>query len=66
MNVSESEKDEASVEGFVEHDKSETQLGYGPGHVPLYIGAIWILFILSYLAIMFFLALPDFRSWTAQ
>lgn len=58
MNGSESE------EAFVEKDHQETQLGYGDGKVPLYVGAIWVIFILTYLGVMYFLALPDLRSWS--
>jgi hypothetical protein len=65
MNASESDprKDEA---GIAEHDDRETQLGYGEGRVPFYVAIIWLAFILSYGAIMFVLALPDFQAWSSR
>lgn len=36
---------------------------YGDGGVPIYVGFIWIVFILSYILVMSIVALPDFISW---
>ena len=39
------------------------QFSYGDGGVPLYVGIAWVVFILSYLAVMAAIALPDFIAW---
>ena len=51
---------------FVEGDAHETKLGYGEGGVPFYVGIIWVLFLVAYVAIMTTLALPDLRAWISR
>ncbi len=52
-------------ERFVERDDKATELGYGDGGTPLYIGILWVAFIIAYIAVMVWLALPDLRAWSA-
>jgi hypothetical protein len=48
-----------------ESDHAPTRFGYGDGGVPLYVGIVWVVFIISYLAVMCVVALPDFIAWTS-
>ena len=51
---------------FVESTDKPTILGYGDGGVPIYIGILWVAFIVAYAVVMLVLALPDFRAWASQ
>ena len=46
-----------------EPDQERVKIGYGDGGVPLYVGLIWVAFIISYFVFMAIFALPDFLSW---
>jgi hypothetical protein len=48
---------------FVERDDAETHLGYDHGGVPFYIAIAWAALIVVYLVVMFWIALPDFKTW---
>lgn len=52
-------------------ESSETETGrttftYGDGGVPLYVGIIWVIFVISYIAVMCAVALPDFLTWISS
>jgi hypothetical protein len=63
MSASESDRE---PEHYVEHDERETRLSYGGGKVPLYVGLLWLVFILTYVGVMVALALPDLRAWSSR
>ena len=56
----------AEAPAFVEDDAAETRLPYDKGGVPIYIALAWAGIIITYIAVMATLALPDFRRWTAH
>jgi hypothetical protein len=62
MNAAESES-AREPEHFVERDDGETQLPFGEGRVPVYIALVWVTFIVVYIVVMSWLALPDLRAW---
>lgn len=53
-------------EGSSESENGKTTIAYGDGGVPLYVGIVWVLFILSYLGVMSAVALPDLISWISS
>jgi hypothetical protein len=50
---------------FVESDERPTSLPYDRGGVPFYIALAWVGVIVTYVAVMVTLALPDLRRWLA-
>lgn len=52
--------------GSSESDGARTTFTYGDGGVPLYVGIIWVVFVISYIAVMCAVALPDFLSWISS
>jgi hypothetical protein len=64
MHVKASEGTDAKEQpAFVETDHQPTKLGYGEGGVPFYVAVIWVGYILAYILVMAYLALPDYRAW---
>lgn len=50
----------------VEADAGRTRFRYGDGGVPIYVGIVWVGFIICYLVVMAAVALPDFIAWTSS
>ena len=46
-----------------ETDNEPTKIAYGDGGVPVYIGVIWVVFIVTYFVVMATVALPDLIAW---
>lgn len=55
-----------SAEPAVESDDRPTRFGYGDGGVPLYVGLVWVAFIVCYLVVMSVVALPDLLAWISS
>ena len=51
---------------FVEDDTRETHLPYDTGGLPWYVAVGWTVLVISYVAVMSVLALPDLRRWLAH
>ena len=48
---------------FVEHDTEGTRMAYDNGGVPLFIGALWVVFLIIFVAFMLYYTLPDLNAW---
>jgi hypothetical protein len=51
---------------FVENDAHRTRLPYDSGGVPFYIALAWAALIVTYIAFMSVVALPDLRAWIGR
>ena len=61
MSASESNK-----EAFIEDDAVSTKFTFGEGGVPVYIGLIWVSFIIGLIVFSLTYIVPDLASWFGQ
>ena len=50
-------------DGPAREGEERTRFSYGNGGVPVYVGVVWVLFIVAYVSVMSAVALPDFLAW---
>lgn len=60
MSASESNQDNL----FQESDAAETEMGYDEGGLPIYIAALWVTFLVTYVIYMVYYALGDISAWS--
>jgi hypothetical protein len=49
---------------FDETETDATEMTFDDGGVPLYVGVIWVCFLIAYLIFVIAYALPDWKAWT--
>ena len=55
-----------SSDVFVESDHAPTRFDYDHGGVPIYVGIVWVSFIIAFITFLIVYYFPDLASWFGQ